>query len=146
MTATTLVVGIDGSPAGERALAFAKTVAKLLGECTLLICYVVEWSPYTFHTPEENEERHKRRGEEISQAHERVLDPVVKSARQEGYTAEDHVAHGDVAEVLHRVARERGAALIVVGRVGTKGLIERVFGGVSGRLVATASIPVTIVP
>lgn len=146
MAATTLVVGVDGSPAGERALNFAKAQAKAMNICTIVICYVVEWSPYTFQTPEENEERHMRREQEIQQAHERVLDPVAKAVRAEGYTVEDHVAHGDVAEVLDRIARERGASHIIVGRVGTKGLIERVFGGVSGRLVATATVPVTIVP
>jgi nucleotide-binding universal stress UspA family protein len=146
MAATTLIVGVDGSPAGERALSFAKEQARAMNVCTILICYVVEWSPYTFQTPEENEERHMRREQEIKQAHERILDPLAKKTRTEGYTVEDHVAHGDVAEVLDRIARERGASHIVVGRVGSKGLIERVFGGVSGRLVATATVPVTIVP
>lgn len=146
MTATTLVVGLDGSPAGERALSFAKEQAKAMNICTIVICYVVEWSPYTFQTPEENEERHIRREQEIKRAHERILDPVAKATRAEGYNVEDHVAHGDVADVLDRIARERGASHIIVGRVGTKGLIERVFGGVSGRLVATATVPVTIVP
>jgi nucleotide-binding universal stress UspA family protein len=146
MTATTLVVGLDGSPAGERALGFAKQQAIAMNICTIVVCYVVEWSPYSFQTPEENEVRHARRDEEIKQAHERVLDPVVTAMRAEGFNAEDHVAHGDVAEVLDRVARERGAAHIIIGRVGTGGLIERVFGGVSGRLVATATVPVTIVP
>jgi nucleotide-binding universal stress UspA family protein len=146
MTATTLVVGLDGSPASDRALNFAKQQATAMNICTIVVCYVVEWSPYTFQTPEENEERHARREHEIKQAHERVIDPVVKAMCTEGFNAEDHVAHGDVAEVLDRIARERGASHIIIGRVGTKGLIERVFGGVSGRLVATATVPVTIVP
>lgn len=146
MTTTTLVVGVDGSPAGDRALGFAKEQAKAMNICRILICYVVEWSPYSFHTVEENEQRHVRREEEIKQAHERILDPVAKATRAEGFEVEDHVAHGDVAEVLDRLARERGASHIIIGRVGTQGLIERVFGGVSGRLVATSTVPVTIVP
>ena len=146
MAATTLVVGVDGSPAGDRALGFAKQQAMAMNICTIVVCYVVEWSPYTFQTPEENEQRHARREEEIKQAHERVVDPVVKAMRAEGFNAEDHVAHGDVAEVLDRLARERGASHIIVGRVGAKGVLERVFGGVSGRLVASATVPVTIVP
>ena len=63
MSKTTLVVGLDGSAAGEKALAFAKKQAKQLGDCTIAICYVIEWSPFSFQTPEENEKRHLRREE-----------------------------------------------------------------------------------
>ena len=146
MAATTLVVGLDGSPAGERVLAFAKSRAKAGKECTLLMCYVVEWSPWTFQTPEENEERHARREEEIKLAHERNLDPAVRAARDEGLEVVDHVSHGDAADILNRLADEHHAEQIIIGRVGAYGLRERVFGGVSGRLVATASVPVTSVP
>ena len=146
MTKTTLVVGLDGSPAGERALAFAKERAQALKDCTILICYVVEWSPWTFHTPEENEERHGRRKEETRIAHERIVDPAMKTAKAEGYKVEGHVSHGDAAEILNRIARENSAAQIIIGRVGARGLAERVFGGVSGRLIAASSVPVTIVP
>ena len=143
---TTFVVGLDGSPAGERALEFAKERAKAIGDCTILICYVIEWSPFTFQTAEENEQRHMRREQEIQLAHDRVVDPAAKAARDDGFTVEAHVAHGDAAEILDRLARERKASQIIIGRVGAKGLIERVFGGVSGRLIASASVPVTIIP
>ena len=143
---TKLVVGLDGSPAGERALSFAKERAKALENCTILICYVVEWSPWSFQTPEENEQRHQRREQEIKLAHERIVDPAMKATRSEGFAVEDHVAHGDAAEVLNRLAREHDATQIIIGRVGAKGMIARVFGGVSGRLIASAEVPVTIVP
>ena len=146
MTKTVFVVGIDGSDAGKRALAFAKSRAKALGECTLTLCYVIEWSPFTFQTPEENEQRHKRREEEISMAHERVLDPAVTEAEAEGFKVIGVVRHGDAAEILDALAKEHDAAQIIVGRVGVRGLKERVFGGVTGRLVATATVPVTIIP
>jgi nucleotide-binding universal stress UspA family protein len=143
---TTLVVGLDGSPAGQRALDYAQERARALGDCTILMCYVIEWSPFSFQTPEENEQRHRRREEEIALAHKRIVDPAAASAREAGFTVEEHVAHGDAAEILERVAREREASQIIIGRVGAKGLKERVFGGVSGRLIASASVPVTIIP
>ena len=143
---TTLVVGLDGSPTGEKALAFAKEHARALGDCAILICFVIEWSPFTFQTPEENEQRHRRREEEIALARERVVDPAVRKARKDGCTVEDHVAHGDAAEILARVAKARGAAQIVIGRVESRGLADRLFGGVSGRLIAASSVPVTIGP
>ena len=60
---TTLLVGLDGHSSGERALAYGEDLAKLIGNCTLLVVYVIEWSPYSFQTAEENAQRHKRREE-----------------------------------------------------------------------------------
>lgn len=146
MSKTTIVVGLDGSEAGARALAFAKEQAKLIGDCTIAICYVIEWSPFSFQTPEENEERHKRREEELKMAHERVLDPAVANTESEGLEVVGIVKHGDAADILDAVAKKHEASQIVVGRVGVRGLKERVFGGVTGRLAASASVPVTIIP
>lgn len=146
MSATTLVVGLDGSKACERVLDFAKRQARAMESARIVLCYVIEWSPFTFQTAEENEQRHRRREEEIGLARRRVLDPAVEAARGEGFEVEGVVRHGDAAEILDRLAKERGAAQIVVGRVGARGLRDRVFGGVSGRLVASADVPVTIVP
>lgn len=146
MSKTTFVVGIDGSDAGARALAFAKERARAADDCTIALCYVIEWSPFSFQTPEENEQRHRRREEEISMAHDRVLDPALKKAQEEGFDAIGIVKHGDVSEILDDLAKEHSAAQIIVGRVGARGLKERVFGGVTGRLVASASVPVTIIP
>ncbi|MBB4175163.1 universal stress protein [Sulfitobacter noctilucicola] len=146
MSKTTIVVGLDGSEAGARALDFAKRQAKVIGECSIAICYVIEWSPYSFQTKEENEQRHKRREEELALAHERVMDPAVSQAKEEGFDVVAIVRHGDAADILDSVAKKHDAAQIVVGRVGVRGLKERVFGGVTGRLAAAASVPVTIIP
>lgn len=146
MTKSTIIVGLDGSKAGERALAFAKQQAKQIGDCAIAICYVIEWSPFSFQTPEENEQRHKRREEELQMAHQRVMDPALNATKSEGFDAIGIVRHGDVADTLEELAKHHGADQIVVGRVGARGLKERLFGGVSGRLVATASVPVTIIP
>ncbi|QFT58764.1 Universal stress protein family protein [Sulfitobacter sp. THAF37] len=146
MSKTAIVVGLDGSEAGARALAFAKDRAKMIGECSVTICYVIEWSPFSFQTPEENEQRHKRREEELKLAHDRVIDPAVAQARAEGLDVSGIVRHGDAADILDDIARAQNASQIVVGRVGVRGLKERLFGGVTGRLVAAASVPVTIIP
>ncbi|SFD50847.1 Nucleotide-binding universal stress protein, UspA family [Sulfitobacter brevis] len=146
MSKNTIVVGLDGSEAGARALEFAKTQARQIGDCAIVICYVIEWSPFSFQTPEENEQRHKRREEELALARERVLDPAVKETQGSGAEVEGVVKHGDAADILNSVAKKRGAMQIVVGRVGARGLKDRLFGGVTGRLVAVSSVPVTIIP
>ncbi|OAN73405.1 universal stress protein [Sulfitobacter sp. EhC04] len=146
MSKTAIVVGLDGSEAGQRALAFAKSRAEMIGDCSITICYVIEWSPFSFQTPEENEQRHKRREEELKLAHERVIDPAVAQAKADGFDVTGVVKHGDAADILEDIAKSEGASQIVVGRVGARGLKERLFGGVTGRLVASASVPVTIIP
>lgn len=143
---TRIVVGHDGSPQGEKALAYSKRLSRLIGECELLLVYVIEWTPYSFHSAEELAQRHKRREEEIDQARAHVLTPAVTALGGEGFAVMPIVRHGDAAQILEEVAIEFGAAQIVIGRTGEHGLRERLFGGVSGRLIAAASVPVTIIP
>ncbi|KIN74896.1 universal stress protein [Sulfitobacter guttiformis] len=146
MSQTTLIVGLDGSEPGKRALAFATARAKLIGDCRVLLVYVIEWSPFSFQTAEENEKRHVRREEELGLARERILDPAISSAKADGVVVEGIVKHGDVAEILESLAKSNNASQIVVGRIGERGIKERLFGGVTGRLVAASSVPITIIP
>ncbi len=140
-----LLVGIDGSDGGRRAADFAATRAKA-GNGRLVVAYVIEWSPYTFNTPEENEKRHKRREEEIERAEARVLDPLVASLKSSGVEVEGVVRHGHAAQVLSDLAGESGAAEIFIGRRGHSKLAALLFGSVAGTLVQISPVPVTVVP
>ena len=113
---TKLVVGLDGHGSGERALAYAERLVKLIGDCELMIVYVVEWSPYSFQTAEENAQRHKRREEEISTATQRIIDPAVARVQAAGLKATGKVRHGDVASILMAFAEETNAEQIIVSR------------------------------
>ena len=141
----TLLVGVDGSECGRRAADFAVAHAKT-GHARLVVAYVIEWSPYTFNTPEENEIRHKRREEEIQRAQTQVLDPLVSSLKGSGVEVEGVVKHGHPAQVLNDLARERGATEIFIGRRGHSKLAAMLFGSVAGTLVQISPIPVTVVP
>lgn len=143
---TAIVVGLDGSEHGDKALAHAKRLAKLIGDCELVLVYVIEWSPYSFHTAEELAERHKRREQEIDQAHDFVLKAPAELARAEGFEVSTLVRHGDTVEILDEIAETSGAAQIIIGRTGARGLKERLLGGVSSKLAASATVPVTIIP
>lgn len=141
-----LIVGIDGSDAGERALAYAKRIASLIGDdCSLELVCVVEWSPYTFQTAEENATRKKHRQEETASANERVIQPALKALKEEGIKAEGQVLHGKVASILNNIAVEKNADQIIVARSTEQGLSSRVFGSVTANLVMTANVPVTVV-
>lgn len=140
-----IVVGLDGSASGERAVAYARKMANLIGACELVLVHVIEWSPYTFQTPEENEMRHKRREEELAQATSRIIDPAVAALKKEGFTVRGVVRHGDVADLLNKVAEVEGADQIIVARASEAGLVQRIFGSSTVSLVTHASVPVTVV-
>ena len=140
-----LLVGVDGSDTGARAAEFAARRAKEAG-AQLVVAYVIEWSPYTFNTPEENEMRHKRREEEISRAQSQVIEPLVASLKKKGIETEGIVRHGHAAEVLSQLAKEEGASQIFIGRRGLSKMQALLFGSVAGSLVQISPVPVTVIP
>ena len=97
------LVGIDNSDCSRRALEFARQRAKAMN-ARLILAYVIECSPYSFNTPEENEQRHKRREEEITIANASVLAPAWASLEGSGVAAEGIVRHGYVGKVLNDLA------------------------------------------
>ena len=140
-----IVVGVDGGGTGDRALDYAKELAGIIGDCELLVAYVIEWSPFTFQTPEENAQRHKRREEELEIARTRIVEPAVKTLTDAGFTATGVCRHGDVAETLNAITVENGGKQIVVGRVSEGGIAKRIFGSSTQNLVMNADVPVTVV-
>ncbi len=140
-----IVIGLDGTDAGERALAFARNLASRMDVCELLAIYVIEWSPFTFQTAEENAQRHKRREEEIELANTRIVEPAVKALQEAGFKATGLVRHGDVAETLNKLTVENNGTQIVVGRASSGGFAQRVFGSSTQNLVMHADVPVTVV-
>lgn len=141
----TILVGVDGSEGALRALDFAASQARLSHQ-SLTICYVIEWSPFTFNTPSENEERYRRREEELARAHSDLIEPQLIRLRQSGVNAEGLVRHGHTATVLKEVGAEIEASTIVIGRKGSSRLASVMFGSVAGALVQVADRPVTVVP
>lgn len=140
-----IVVGLDGSDAGERAIAYAKKLSGLIGDCEIIAVYVIEWSPFSFQTAEENAERHKRREAEIAAARERVVNPAVNALKSKGFAARGLVKHGHVADSLNATAVSEKADQIVVARASEGGIASRVFGTSTAQLAMTAEVPVTIV-
>jgi nucleotide-binding universal stress UspA family protein len=143
--ANVILLGVDGSPCSERAAEMAAAHSQATG-AKLLVAHVIEWSPYTFNTPQENEERHKRRDEEIARAEAHIVRPMVDRLRGAKAQAEGLVRHGHAAEVLSMLAREHDAKQIYIGRIGQSRLRELLFGSVAGSLVQISPVPVTVVP
>lgn len=141
----TMLVGVDGSDSSRRAADFAAARARA-GNARLVVAYVIEWSPFTFNTPEENEQRHRRREEELARAQTQVLDPLVRELKAAGLEVEGVVRHGHAAEVLAGLAKEFGTGQIFVGRRGQSTIASLLFGSVAGTLVQISPVPVTVVP
>lgn len=139
------IVACDGSPASERALNFAVAHASTTG-ASIVVAHVLEWSPYSFLTPEELEERHKRRGEELERAHKALLDPLAKSVSDKGVKVATVIKYGHVAETLADIAEKEGATQMFIGRTGHSSIAARVFGSVAVIMAQIAPVPCTIVP
>ena len=139
------VVAVDGSDGSIKAAKYALEKASH-ASAELRILHVLEWSPYSFLTPEELAERHKRRGEELQRAQSAICDPTVKALGSTQIPISTEVRYGQIAEVISQYASEVGASQVFVGRDGGGQLAARVFGSVPGKLIQISDIPVTVVP
>ena len=76
---------------------------------------------------------------------QRRLDTLVDKARRARVRARGLLAEGVPADTIVRVARARGARLIVVGTHGRRGAARFFLGSVAARVVAAAHSPVLTV-
>ena len=140
-----ILVALDGSDGSKRALSAAVAHAKLASS-DLVLAYVIDWSPYSFHTPQELEERHQRRESEIQRANDSILTPEIAALKADGLNVETVVHHGKIAETLLELGKQHGTSQIYIGRRGESRMHTMIFGSVSAALVQTSSVPVTVVP
>lgn len=140
----TYLVGFDGSESSQRAVDLAGTWAKTSG-ATVHLVQILEWSPYSFQTPEELAERHKRREEEIVRANA-ALQPAVEKLAQTGVPVTSEVRHGHAGDLLCEITGERKASQVIIGRTGGSALASRILGSLAITLAQTSPVPVTIVP
>ena len=140
-----MLLAVDGSQGGDRALEYFIAQVKDRG-IKLVVAYVIEWSPYSFNTPEENAERHKRREGEISRAKKTIIDPAMEKLAGHNIKAESIVRHGAPVETLDELAKKHDVDQIVIGRRGQSGIKSLLFGSVAGSLIQTSEVSITVVP
>lgn len=135
-----VVVGLDGSEAAQRALAWAAELAQRLG---VEIVGVHAFEPL------------RALGEieppvdfaELRRAHQERLEQVwLAPATEAGVTCRGVVVDDDPVHALCWVATEERASHIVISTRGHGGLHGVVFGSVAHKLPRMAPCPVTIVP
>lgn len=140
-----ILVGLDGSDTSTRAFELGVQWARNHGD-TVIAAHVIPWSPFSFNTPSDNEERHIRREAEIAAATEQVIEPMLEIAKRAGVDVEVSLTHGNPAEALVELAEERAVMHIIVGRTGDSMIKQVVFGSIANRLAQAAPVPVTVVP
>ena len=128
---TSIVVGIDGSPTAEIALARA---IELAGESGARLHVVSAYEPaparVTGGAPA---------GEEYQQSVspsfkvDAVLEQALSRAGTKGVSVEQHAPKGAPADAIVAIAEQNDADLIVIGSVGMQGA-KRIFGSVPNKV------------
>jgi nucleotide-binding universal stress UspA family protein len=135
-----IIVGVDGSEASFNALDMAAALVRDLPDAQLVAVYC-SFRPYFFPVTVE--------GDLDSygiEAEAREIEDRVKTRLDGTGTAWTFERHdGRPAEELSRVAGERGARMVVVGRSGMGTMREVMVGSVSNRLIHHMDCPVLLV-
>ena len=136
-----VVIGYDGTPSGQDALALGGSFARALGVNAIVA--VVHPGPAPIGIARVD-------AEWVADRH-RLAEEILDEARQASPGADDTagyriVASPSAAHGLHDLAEETGASLVVVGSRST-GPEERLFAGsTADRLLSGSSCPVAIAP
>ncbi len=137
------VVAYDGF---DRSVVDYGVVRAKASGAKLHLVHVLLWSPYSFLTPEELDERKMRRRQELDRAKTHLLDPLVKEIAAQGIIVDCRILFGSPTELILKVAEEKKAAMIFVGRSSKTSVQNRIFGSVTLGLAQGATIPTVIVP
>ncbi len=146
---TSIVVGVDGSDAAERALKFACAIAKQFGATLQIshsprdetVTYAAEAISGFYVGP------NAIRQEVMQEAAEKLAEKAREQAAGEGVVVmEVHIGQGDPARDLLAVAESANADLIVTGRRGLGDLGTFVLGSTSHQISKQAKCACLTVP
>lgn len=142
MTATKLLVPVDGSDHALRALDHAITLLK--GQQAGSELHLVNVQPpvdslvTTFVGKAEVKDFHREEGLML-------LKPAVAKAEAAGIPAVVHIGVGGAGHVIAHFAKQCGATQVVMGARGLGGAAGLLLGSVSRDVIAESPVPVTIV-
>jgi nucleotide-binding universal stress UspA family protein len=133
-----IVVGYDGSPAGEAALDQALGLSSRLGDAVVV---VFGYAPPGIWGGEIAEHE-----EAIEELGEKVTTRAREQAARRGAEIEVELVAERAAEALMAVADRRDARMIVVGSFGEPPLKGMILGSTPNKLLHLAERPVLVVP
>ncbi|MCG2880989.1 MAG: universal stress protein [Vulcanisaeta sp.] len=137
-----VLVGYDGSKAGDKALEYAIGLAKTFN-AKLYILHVIEEGRIAI-VPEST--LYPSLIETLEKQGRDLLSKALEKARSYGVEAETLLEVGaDAADVIINVANRLDVDIIVVGSRGLRGLTRFLLGSVSEKVVRYANKPVLVV-
>ena len=140
------LVGVDGSDCGRRAVEFAAKLAASNGN-KLLLANIIHWSGFTPLSLDEALNRPLDKKKEERAAVEQVLTPFADLAKEIGATdVEIFHTWGNPARELKKLAKERDAMVIIVGRRGNSSFTDMILGSVANSIAYISDRPVVLVP
>jgi nucleotide-binding universal stress UspA family protein len=133
-----IVVGYDGSAAGEAALEEALTIAVELGDNVVV---VFGYAPPGIWGGEIAEHE-----EAIEEFGEKVTKQAREQAAKRGAEIEVELVARRAAEAVIEVGDQRDARMIVVGSIGESQLKGMILGSTANKLLHLSDRPVLVVP
>lgn len=129
-----VAVGTDGSATAEEAVKQAADIAKRFEAKLVLLSAGAK--------VREGDVLERQWASNPSARLGTILQRTESRLRREGVDCETHIAYGDPAEVLVRLAGECGADMLVIGN---KGISRRVLGSVPNSVIHKADCSVLVV-
>lgn len=140
-----IMAGTDGSEGAERAVSVAADLAKAVDGVLLLVN--VEESGLSQRQLRTIDRLHINEGDALEGISDRILAKADARARARGATkVETMRCAGDPAEMLIKIAKDKHADAVVVGRRGRGQLEGLLLGSVSQKLASLAPCVAVIAP
>ncbi len=142
-----ILVPLDGSELAERALRYAKELAKPLGASLILLRVVnsLELSSAQAFSGYLPAEVYDAAFEDARRAARDYLEHTAKRLAAEGIQVDWVMRTGDPAGEVIEHERECGCDLVVMSTHGRSGIARWVFGSVADRILRGGTIPVLLV-
>jgi nucleotide-binding universal stress UspA family protein len=141
----TILLPTDFSECAESALRYAADFARQSGARLLCLHVVEPTAPAVGYGPAVEALPPADFGGQLEESAAGELPRLAAREECAGLEVEEVLAHGEAAAEIVRVARERGADLIVISSRGRTGLGRMLFGSTAESVVRHAHCPVLVV-
>jgi nucleotide-binding universal stress UspA family protein len=134
---TRILVAVEHSAADRTILEHVSELARLTGAALLLVHVADGWAARNF-------DQLKLRESEEMKADRAYLERTADALRARGFTVETHLAMGDPATELIKVAEGRGVDLIAMSTHGHRFLSDLLHGATADRVRHLVKVPVLL--
>ncbi|RFU70534.1 universal stress protein [Peribacillus saganii] len=134
-----ILLAVDGSDHSLRATKEAVKIASLVGDCTIEVVYVVDYSKA------KDEVIHSMGKEELELTRRKKVLPIEEHMKSKNITYNIKILRGEPGPSIVDYANKESFQLVIIGSRGLNTLQEMVLGSVSHKVVKRVKCPVLIV-